>query len=134
MKKQELEILKAAHELEQYCNDQQYIGNCDGGCIFNVDRLGHDICTAYEPHTWDLPDMPSVAPDPVHHPEHYTDGGIETIDYMRAKLTPEEFVGYLRGNAMKYLSRAGKKGDVVEDLKKCEWYLNRLIKELEEAE
>jgi hypothetical protein len=58
-------------------------------------------------------------------------GGIETIDYMRAKASPEEFRGYLRLNALKYLSRAGLKGDAVVDLKKAAWYVNRLIEDLE---
>jgi hypothetical protein len=70
--------------------------------------------------------------DEVNNPAHYTSGGIETIDYMRAKASPEEFRGYLRLNALKYLSRAGLKGDAVTDLKKAAWYINRLIEELQE--
>jgi hypothetical protein len=69
--------------------------------------------------------------DEVNSPQHYTAGGIETIDYMRAKASPEEFRGYLRLNALKYLSRAGLKGDAVTDLKKAAWYINRMIGELE---
>jgi len=65
--------------------------------------------------------------DMVNHPPHYKVGGIETIDYMQAKSTPEEFAGYLRLNCMKYLSRAGHKGAVLEDYKKAAWYLNKLI-------
>ena len=61
--------------------------------------------------------------DNVKHPAHYCDGGIETIDYIRAKLTPEEFIGYCKGNALKYISRAGKKGDASEDLAKAAVYL-----------
>jgi len=68
--------------------------------------------------------------DLINNPPHYTAGGIETIDYMRAKASPEEFRGYLRLNALKYLSRAGLKGDAVEDLRKCAWYVNRLIEEM----
>jgi hypothetical protein len=68
--------------------------------------------------------------DPVNNPAHYTVGGIETIDYIKAKLTPEEFVGYLKGNVIKYTSRAGKKVDQVQDLEKAQWYMNRQIKEL----
>lgn len=71
--------------------------------------------------------------DNVKHPSHYTDGGIETIDYIRAKLTHEEFIGYCKGNVLKYMSRAGKKGDKVEDLKKASWYLNYLIDFLSET-
>lgn len=65
--------------------------------------------------------------DMVNHPPHYKVGGIETIDYMQAKSTPEEFAGYLRLNCLKYLSRAGHKGNVLEDYKKAAWYLNKLI-------
>ena len=64
--------------------------------------------------------------DPVNSPSHYTGGGIETIDYLAAKLTPDEFSGFCRGNALKYLSRLGKKGDYAEDLGKAIWYLNCL--------
>ena len=67
--------------------------------------------------------------DPVSRPPHYTDGGIETIDYLQAKLTPEEFKGFCKGNAIKYMSRAGKKGDAVEDYQKAMWYLERLAVE-----
>lgn len=71
------------------------------------------------------------AKDDVNHPEHYTFGGIETIDYMQAKSTKEEFTGHLRLTALKYLSRANNKGDAVKDLKKAQWYLNKLVATLE---
>jgi hypothetical protein len=64
--------------------------------------------------------------DMVNHPPHYTAGGIETIDYIQAKLTPEEFRGYLRGNILKYSSRAGLKGDAMQDIDKMVWYANKL--------
>ena len=70
--------------------------------------------------------------DTVNHPSHYTSGGIEVIDFMKAKSSEEEFKGYLRLNVIKYLSRANLKGKTVEDLKKASWYLNRLIGELED--
>ena len=64
-------------------------------------------------------------------PDHYKVGGVETIDYMKAKSTPEEFRGHLRLTALKYLSRFGKKDDELQELKKAKWYLDRLIQELE---
>lgn len=67
--------------------------------------------------------------DMVNSPPHYTDGGIETIDYIEAKLTPDQFAGYCIGNALKYLSRAGKKGDQDTDLRKARWYITRLLGE-----
>ena len=66
--------------------------------------------------------------DMVNHPSHYTDGGIETIDFIEAKNLP-----YHLGNAVKYISRAGKKSPekTVEDLQKAVWYINRYISMLE---
>ena len=60
-------------------------------------------------------------------PDHYKVGGIETIEYLQAKLSPEEFRGYCRGNALKYLSRAGHKDDAAQEYRKAIWYIERLI-------
>lgn len=59
-------------------------------------------------------------------PSHYTSGGIETIDYLEAKLNQQEYEGFLRGNVLKYVSRYSLKNGI-EDLRKAEWYLKRLI-------
>ena len=64
--------------------------------------------------------------DIVNRPKHYTDGKIEVIDYIEDKQ-----FNYHLGNAIKYISRAGKKGDYVTDLKKAIWYLEREIKRYE---
>jgi len=69
--------------------------------------------------------------DMVNNPPHYNQGGIETIDYMKAYSTHEEFCGHLRLTAIKYLSRTGKKDNHVQDLKKAQWYINKLITEVE---
>lgn len=68
--------------------------------------------------------------DVVNHPSHYTNGGIETIDFIQAKLTPEEFVGYCRGNALKYVSRAGHKDVTEQEVGKAIWYLERWLDSL----
>lgn len=62
--------------------------------------------------------------DVVNHPSHYTDGKIEVIDFIEDKG-----LNFHRGNAVKYIARAGKKdpGKEVEDLRKAVWYLNREI-------
>lgn len=72
------------------------------------------------------PTQPTPAADLVNTPPHYTTGGIETIDFLEAKLTKEEFVGYLKGNVLKYGSRLGKKGDVMLDAGKMAWYAAKL--------
>ena len=63
----------------------------------------------------------------VDHPAHYNAGEIECIDAIEAALTPEEFRGFLKGNALKYIWRAGKKGDAIQDFKKSSWYIEKLI-------
>lgn len=60
-------------------------------------------------------------------PDHYKVGGIEAIDYLQAKLSKEEFAGYCRGNALKYLSRAGHKDDAAQEYRKAIWYIERLL-------
>ena len=69
--------------------------------------------------------------DPVNHPAHYKVGGIETIDYIKAKLTPDEFRGYLKGNLLKYSSRIGHKGAAQLDAGKAGWYANALVQAIE---
>ena len=66
--------------------------------------------------------------DIINHPAHYTDGSIEVIDYIEDKQ-----LGYHLGNAIKYISRAGKKDPTkkAEDLRKAVWYLERYIEKLE---
>lgn len=63
-------------------------------------------------------------------PMHYRIGGIETIEYIKSKMSEEAFEGYLQGNVIKYISRYKNKNGL-EDLHKAEWYLTRLIKEVQ---
>ena len=71
--------------------------------------------------------------DVVNNPEHYNQGQVECIDAIKAMLSIEEFIGYLRGNSMKYRWRFRYKNGL-EDLRKAEWYENRLLKALEESQ
>ena len=74
--------------------------------------------------------------DVVNHPSHYTDGKIEVIEFIEDKN-----LNFHRGNAVKYIARAGKKKsgsltDVdkeIQDLSKAVWYLNREISRLKES-
>lgn len=59
---------------------------------------------------------------------YYDAGGIETIDIIRAKLTPEQFEGFLLGNALKYLYRYAPKGRNERDFQKAACYL-RILEE-----
>lgn len=59
--------------------------------------------------------------------DHYASKPIQPWDAMEAWLTPEEFQGFLRGNAIKYLARAGSKGPAREDIAKARHYLDKLL-------
>ncbi len=67
-----------------------------------------------------------VKQDNVNSPKHYTTGGIETIDYIKAKLGHWGTINYCMGNVMKYTSRWQEKNGL-EDLNKAQWYLNYAI-------
>ena len=69
--------------------------------------------------------------DNVNKPAHYADSQIECIDYMKDNMDRMMFARYLEGNTKKYLHRYRYKGKPVEDLKKAQWYLNRMIEELD---
>lgn len=65
--------------------------------------------------------------DEVNHPRHYTQGNIETIDFIE-----DQKFGYLAGNIIKYICRYRWKGNAVQDLRKAQFYLNRLIMQEEQ--
>ena len=69
--------------------------------------------------------------DAVKAPQHYADRKYQTILVMQDTLSSDEFAGFLKGNAMKYLSRAGKKDATLQELNKAKVYLQWAI-ELEE--
>lgn len=73
---------------------------------------------------------PVIENDSVNHPSHYNDGKIEVIEYIE-----DQKLDFCLGNAIKYISRAGKKNrdKEVEDLKKAIWYIDRRIKQIERA-
>jgi hypothetical protein len=65
--------------------------------------------------------------DPVHHPPHY---GGDTV-YEAVKVIEAWQLNFHLGNCVKYICRAGKKGDALEDLRKSLWYLQREIERRE---
>lgn len=69
--------------------------------------------------------------DKVNHPSHYTQGGIECIDAMEGALGKQVVMDFCLGNAFKYIFRCKNKNGL-EDVKKANWYLNKLIELTEE--
>jgi len=104
------------------------------------DKTGSRLNDAYSsawdamnrPREWDIvPKKHSGTPaqqtfHPVDRPAHYNNGKLECIDGIEAMLTKEEFIGYLRGNSLKYRWRYPYKNGA-EDLKKADWYESRLL-------
>jgi len=68
-----------------------------------------------------------IPPDQVNHPSHYTQGKYEVIDVIE-----DWNLGFNLGNAIKYIGRAGHKDDIVQDLEKAKWYIEREIKRLKD--
>lgn len=71
--------------------------------------------------------------DMVNHPSHYTSGGVECIDAITAALSKydDPVDAWLVGQVIKYLWRAPLKGKYKEDIKKAQFYLNRLVEKID---
>lgn len=117
-----------------------YVGTCTEKEMAAIERgmmKALDLAPLPEPAVFtvnavDLSYLEATAEEPevhdtVNHPSHYTSGKIEVIDYIE-----DQGLGYHLGNAVKYISRAGKKDPTkkVEDLRKAAWYINREIERL----
>lgn len=68
----------------------------------------------------------AVLGDNINHPKHYTYGKIECIDVIE-----DWRLDYNLGNVVKYVARAQHKGNLIEDLKKARWYIERALQRLE---
>lgn len=68
----------------------------------------------------------------VNHPKHYGgDTTYECIKVLKAWNSSEEFIGFCKDNAIKYLCRSGKKDETLQEYKKARWYIDELIKYME---
>ena len=105
--------------------DWDIINESDGNCIIDA---YYDVDDREKTIWFDV--LKEQRKDNVNSPSHYTDGKIEVIDFIEDKK-----LNYHRGNAIKYISRAGKKdkNKEIEDLQKAVWYLNREINRLKQA-
>lgn len=91
----------------------------------DVQAIAEKVVQTIEEQTVELPKKEDV----INHPSHYTRGKIEVIDFIEDQQLP-----YHLGNVIKYIARAGYKGDKLEDLKKARWYLDRYINEVMQHE
>jgi len=71
--------------------------------------------------------------DSVNHPPHYQASTVEAIDFIESVIAdaPHMVLAYLQGQVLKYIIRMWLKGNALEDARKAEWYLQRLIAKME---
>ena len=94
--------------------------------LFDESKRQREIISKLEAKIIALNDAQNAAVhNETNHPAHYG-GRVECIDAIQSAMTPAEFVGYCRGNVLKYTWRAGKKGPARVDLSKAAWYLDKL--------
>lgn len=72
-------------------------------------------------------DLKIEEPDMVNHPPHYANKNPETIEMIRAVLTKKEFIGYCKGQILKYRDRAHDKGNLEQDMAKAKFYYDLLM-------
>ena len=114
-------------------NNYNKNGETDQESIDALDtKMETDIFKPYHHETDHIANVAKQLDNNVNSPSHYNSGAIECIDAIEAMLSPEEYTGYLRGNSLKYRWRFRYKGKPVEDLRKANWYEDRLLKFMKE--
>ena len=123
--------------LVKFCDDCHGCNICllekfSGGVMCDFDEWSDDkLAIAYD-HVYK--NMDENVPDMVNHPKHYTQGGIECIDALKAATVGKRGIeAVCVANVIKYLWRYEEKNGI-EDVRKAKWYVERLLKELEESQ
>lgn len=121
--------------LDKFCDECHSCNNClleklSGGVMCDFYKWSDDkLAIAYEEVKMD-----DGSPDMVNHPKHYTQGGIECIDALKAATVGKHGIeAVCVANVIKYLWRYEEKNGI-EDVRKAKWYIERLLKELEESQ
>ena len=119
--------------LVKFCDEYNDCGACllekfSGGVMCDFYEWSDDkLAMAYD-HVY------KNSPDMVNHPKHYTQGGIECIDALKAATVGKRGIeAVCVANVIKYLWRYEEKNGI-EDVRKAKWYIERLLMELEESQ
>lgn len=129
-------ILRMLKELENYELPEKFDKVGEATRLAKIQEKVEEARAAVKPHVEEICQQPSITRnlgkeyEHVNHPPHYQ-GKVEAIDYIWDKLTKEEYIGFLKGSILKYVSRLGKKEDDLADAKKATWYLAKLIQAYE---
>ena len=150
---EKMTIEEKAEKIKEYCNSNNYCSNCaiknrcNGDFITAVYEKAKNVNNNSLSNTYDIErnydiifgnaedteeKVEKKAEDMVNHPSHYTHGGVECIDAITSALSSYEdsVDSWLVGQVIKYLWRAPLKGKYEEDIKKAQFYLNRLVEKI----
>ena len=145
---EKMTIEEKAEKIKEYCNSNNYCSNCaiknrcNGSPVYyyNDQQLypdviierNYDIIFGKASETKEKK-VEKKTEDMVNHPSHYTHGGVECIDAITSALSSYEdsVDSWLVGQVIKYLWRAPLKGKYEEDIKKAQFYLNRLVEKID---
>lgn len=116
----------------QWAEPVWYMQN-ETSCPRFITSPEHDLDVALALIGHDGSNAPCKSYDTVTKPEHYNQGGIECIDAIKASMSREEYLGFLKGQVIKYLWRYRHKGNPEQDLRKAEYYNTKLIDEIKEG-
>ena len=142
---EKMTIEEKAKMIEKHCDSMPScsacpIGSKDGSfvCFSDWEDYPNDIEKNYEIIFGNAEDteenkVEEKTEDMVNHPSHYTSGGVECIDAITSALSSYEdsVDSWLVGQVIKYLWRAPLKGKYEEDIKKAQFYLNRLVEKID---
>lgn len=124
-------IAEMRDEVQSFCDVHYKCGgfcaNCDNAICpnYSIECASEKTIVAW--HKEFFPEQYVTENDPVNHPSHYTKGKIEVADFIA-----DQKLNFDRGNAVKYVCRAGSKDPEkeIQDLEKAIWYINHEIKML----
>ena len=139
---EKMTIEEKAKMIEKHCNSMPSCSACPIGskygrfvCFSDWEDYPNDIEKNYEIIFGNAEDTgeEKKSEDMVNHPSHYTHGGVECIDAITSALSSYEdsVDSWLVGQVIKYLWRAPLKGKYEEDIKKAQFYLNRLVEKID---
>lgn len=152
---EKMTIGEKAEKIKEYCNSNNYCSNCaiknrcNGDFITAVYEKAKNVNNNSLSNAYDIEKNYDIifgnaedteedkvekkAEDMVNHPSHYTHGGVECIDAITSALSSYEdsVDSWLVGQVIKYLWRAPLKGKYEEDIKKAQFYLNRLVEKID---
>lgn len=131
-------IEEKARMIEKHCDSITDCSECvirdnEFTCYGKYDEFPEEIEKNYEIIFGNAGDTEGDTEDMVNHPSHYTSGGVECIDAITSALSSYEdpVDAWLVGQVIKYLWRAPLKGKYEEDIKKAQFYLNRLVEKID---